>query len=94
MYRPSFDISNAVTAPTSMAGVRFPNAAANNQATGYVSTLTQVFINGGNENARVATNPTTVSPFFLGVSNIGAVFGANDTWYVGWTCGLAGAAAC
>ena len=69
-------------------------AGTNNQATGYISTLTQVFINGGNESARVATNPTTVSPFFLGVSNIGAVFGANDTWYVGWTCGLAGATAC
>ena len=69
-------------------------AGTNNQATGYISTLTQVFINGGNESARVATNPTTDSPFFLGVSNIGAVFGTNDTWYVGWTCGLAGATAC
>ncbi len=69
-------------------------AGTNNLDTGYVSTLTQVFINGGNESGRVATNPITISPFFLGVSNIGAVFGSNDNWYVGWTCGLAGSTAC
>ena len=69
-------------------------AGANNLATGYVSTLSQVFINGGNESGRIATNPTTVSAFFLAVTYIGAVSGPNDNWYVGWTCGLAGAAAC
>ena len=69
-------------------------AGTNNLATGYVSTLSQVFINGGNESGRLATNPTAVSPFFLAVSYIGAVSGPNDNWYVGWTCGLAGAASC
>jgi hypothetical protein len=42
----------------------------------------------------VATNPTPVSAFFTSVSYIGAVSGLNDNWYVGWTCGLAGAASC
>jgi len=69
-------------------------AGANNIATGYTPTLTQVFINGSNESGRVATNPTTVSPFFLATTYIGAVSGPNDNWYIGWTCGLAGAASC
>lgn len=69
-------------------------AGTNNLATGYIPTLSQVFINGGNETGRLATNPTTVSPFFLAVNYIGAVSGPNDTWFVGWTCGLAGATAC
>jgi hypothetical protein len=70
------------------------SAGSNNIATGFTPTFSQVFINGGNESGRVATNPTSVSPFFLNVSYIGAVSGPSDTWYVGWTCGLAGAASC
>ena len=69
-------------------------AGANNIATGYTPTFSQVFINGTNESGRVATNPTPVSAFFTSVSYIGAVSGLNDNWYVGWTCGLAGAASC
>jgi hypothetical protein len=42
----------------------------------------------------VATNPTPVSAFFLATNYIGAVSGLTDNWYVGWTCGLAGAASC
>jgi hypothetical protein len=69
-------------------------AGTNNIATGYTPTFSQVFINGGNESALIATNPTSTSPFFLNVSYVGAVSGPNDNWYVGWTCGLAGATAC
>ena len=69
-------------------------AGANNIATGFTPTFSQVFINGGNESGRVASNPTAVSAFFLVTSYIGAVSGPNDTWFVGWTCGLAGAASC
>ena len=69
-------------------------AGANNIATGYTQTFSQVFINGTNESGRVAANPTPVSAFFTSVSYIGAVSGLNDNWYVGWTCGLAGAASC
>jgi hypothetical protein len=69
-------------------------AGPNNIATGYTPTFSQVFINGTNESGRVATNPTPVSAFFTSVSYIGAVSGLSDNWYVGWTCGLAGAASC
>jgi hypothetical protein len=69
-------------------------ASSTNVATGYTPTFSQVFINGSNESARAPTNPTTVSSFFLNVPYSGAVSGPNDTWYVGWTCGLAGAASC
>ena len=69
-------------------------ARANNLATGYTPTFSQVFINGSNESARVATNPTPTSAFFLNAGFAGAVSGPNDNWYVGWTCGLAGGTAC
>lgn len=69
-------------------------AGTNNISTGFTPTFSQVFINGSNESGRVATNPTPTSAFFLGVNYIGAVSGPNDNWYVGWTCGLAGAASC
>ncbi len=69
-------------------------AGPNNIATGYTPTFSQVFINGSNESGRVATNPAPFSAFFLATSYVGAVSGLNDNWYVGWTCGLAGAASC
>ncbi len=69
-------------------------AGTNNIATGYTPTFTQVFINGGNENALIPTNPTSVSSFFVNTTYVGAVSGPNDNWYVGWTCGLAGGTAC
>ncbi|MFP5328539.1 MAG: hypothetical protein ACLGHC_00150 [Alphaproteobacteria bacterium] len=59
-----------------------------NNSTG-TSTLTAFFINGANENAVPATDPTTLSSFFTPVTYIGAVRDANDNWWRGWTCGLA-----
>ncbi|MCA3742295.1 MAG: hypothetical protein INE95_15210, partial [Phenylobacterium sp.] len=70
------------------------NAGQNNIATGYTPTFSQGFINGSNESGRVAANPIPVSSFFLATTYIGAVSSLNDNWYVGWTCGLAGAASC
>jgi hypothetical protein len=69
-------------------------AGPNNIATGYTPTFSQVFINGSNESGRVATNPTPFSSFLQSAGFIAAVSGPNDNWYVGWTCGLAGAASC
>lgn len=69
-------------------------AGANNISTGYTPSLAQVFINGGNESGRVATNPTAFSAFFQNVNYIGAVSGPGDVWYAGWSCGLAGATSC
>jgi hypothetical protein len=63
---------------------------ARNNAIGFQSTLTQVFINGVNENSRTATNASTLYPFFTPTDYIGAVRNSSDTWWSGWTCGLAG----
>lgn len=61
------------------------NAGTNNNAS-FTSTLTNVFVNGANEAAVPAFNASTLSPFFVNTSYIGAVRDANDTWYRGWTC--------
>ena len=80
-------------------------AGANNIANG-TSTLTApttsptitnqvlTFINGANENARPVANAPAVYPFFTATTYIGAVQNAADTWYLGWTCGLAAGSTC
>ena len=74
------------------------NGGANNNATTYTPTLTNLFVNGANETAVTAFDQTTlnarvfngitVTPanFFDRTTYIGAVSGATDTWYQGWTC--------
>ena len=52
------------------------------------------FINGANETARPVVNAATVFPFFTTTTYIGAVQNAADTWYTGWTCGLAAGSNC
>ncbi len=61
------------------------NAGSNNSST-FTSSLTGAFINGANETAVTATNPQTLDPAFDATSYVGAVSGATDTWYAGWTC--------
>jgi hypothetical protein len=75
----------------------------NNNAT-FVSTLISTFINGPNETAVAATDPTAFNADsfagagqpnaaapnrFTAVSYIGAVQNAGDTWYQNWTCSAA-----
>ena len=74
------------------------NAGANNNATTYTPTLTNLFINGANETAVTPFDQTTlngrvfngitITPagFFEKTTYIGAVKDAADTWYQGWTC--------
>ena len=53
------------------------------------------FINGANETARPVVNAATIYPsFFTTTTYIGAVQNAADTWYTGWTCGLAAGSNC
>ena len=75
-------------------------AGANNNSDAHVSTLTGtgLYINGANEAAVTATDPTpfnadphaavnSAAPNRLSaVTYIGAVQNAADTWYGGWTC--------
>lgn len=74
-------------------------AGANNTALG-TSTLNG-FVNGTNEAAVVAKDPTTLNSlannnvgFFTSVNYIGAVKDSSDTWYAGWTCGLTAGSSC
>lgn len=48
------------------------------------STLVE-FTPGANEMAVIATDPSTLDPFFDSVTYVGAVEDAADTWYEGWT---------
>lgn len=70
----------------------------NNNSNAHVSTLTNVYINGANEAAVTATDPTTFNADqfatvnaaapnrFSAVTYIGAVRDAGDSWYTGWAC--------
>ncbi len=60
----------------------------NNNNDAFTSTLTSLFINGANEDAVVAFNPTTLSSFFElpSPNRIGAAWSGNTAWYTGWTC--------
>ena len=73
----------------------------NNNNSNFTPSLSSTFINGANENAVTATDPTTFNadPFagagqpnaaapnrLSAVNYIGAVRDANDTWFAGWTC--------
>jgi hypothetical protein len=64
-------------------------AAGSNNSAAFTSTLASTFVNGANETAVTATNPTTVDAAFTATTYIGAVQNAADTWYQGWTCNSA-----
>lgn len=55
----------------------------------FTPSLASVFINGSSEGAVVATDPTTIDAAFDPTVYVGAVQGAADTWYQGWTCNSA-----
>ena len=59
----------------------------NNNVANGTSSLTDVFVNGPNENGVTASSLTSFSSFFQNVGYIGAVR-AGDLWFQGWTCGL------
>ncbi|WP_426050837.1 hypothetical protein [Brevundimonas sp. SL161] len=100
--RPYEDDSNVNAAATAAVFISATNV--NNTAAG-TSTMTApagatmtnnglTFINGANETAVVATNGNALYPFFTSVTYIGAVRNTADTWYLGWTCGLAAGSTC
>lgn len=77
------------------------NAGSNNTLNGTSTlangggTLGAIFINGANEIGVPVFDLSSVSSFFEIVDYIGAVRDANDTRFIGWTCGLnAGDQAC
>jgi trimeric autotransporter adhesin len=69
-------------------------AAGANNSTGTAATLVNRFTNGSAETARPAFNASTLDPFFVATTYIGAVRDAADTWWQGWSCGLAAGSTC
>ena len=61
-------------------------AGSNGNSDSFVSTLTNVFINGANELAAAVFDVTGLGAFFTATTHIGAVKDSNDTWTAGWTC--------
>ncbi|HEX9954180.1 MAG TPA: hypothetical protein VGB48_03070, partial [Allosphingosinicella sp.] len=59
----------------------------NNNVSNGQSTLTDIFVNGSNENAVTASSITGFSAFFQNAGYVGAVR-SSDLWFQGWTCGL------
>jgi hypothetical protein len=62
---------------------------ANNNDDAFTSSFSSLFINGANETAVRATDPSTFNSFFTATTYIGAVKDASDSWYAGWTCNSA-----
>ncbi|WP_298810446.1 hypothetical protein [uncultured Sphingomonas sp.] len=68
------------------------NGGRNNNAA-FTATLTNTYINGANETAATAVDPSSTSVvnsggFFQSAPYVGAVRNASDTWYRNWTCNL------
>jgi hypothetical protein len=61
-------------------------AGSNNNSATFSPTLSSLYINGANETAVPAVDPSTLSSFFDATTWVGAVRNAGDTWYAGWTC--------
>ena len=61
----------------------------NNNNDAFTATLSLNFVNGANEDAVVATDPSGLSSFFAASPSpyrIGAAWTGNTAWYAGWTC--------
>jgi len=84
-FRADSDVDGAATQALFAAGT-------NNNAS-HTSTLNG-FVNGANETAATATDPKTIYAFFDTTNYVGAVRDASDTWWQGWTCGLASGSNC
>ena len=69
-------------------------SSANNNSDAFTTSFSLLFINGANETAVLATDPTTFSLTFTLTDFIGAVknSSADSTWYAGWTCSSSTAA--
>jgi hypothetical protein len=86
---PAFSGTGGVTTDQVAAifnGVRNNNAA-------FTATLTNTYINGANETAATAVDPSSTSVvnsggFFQSAPYVGAVRNSSDTWYRNWTCNL------
>lgn len=60
----------------------------NNNNDAFTPTLTNLFLNGANEDGVVAFAANALSSFFSvpNPNRIGAAWSGNNSWYTGWTC--------
>ncbi|MBE5075068.1 hypothetical protein IM511_12300 [Erythrobacteraceae bacterium E2-1 Yellow Sea] len=70
---------------TTAAQVQTQFDAGSNNNSAFTSTLTMTYINGANETALVAFNPTALSSFFDNAGFVGAAE-TGSTRFQGWTC--------
>jgi hypothetical protein len=85
---PAFIGSNTVT--EAQVSTVF-GSGSNNNNSAFTPSLTDLFVNGANENAVAAFNLTSLGTFFDTADYVGAVRStdAADAWYTGWTCNSA-----
>lgn len=70
---------------TTAAGVQARFDAGSNNNSAFTATLTMSYINGTNESALVAFDPTAISTFFDNAGFVGAA-ATGSTQFEGWTC--------
>ncbi|PZN93129.1 MAG: hypothetical protein DCF31_13780, partial [Alphaproteobacteria bacterium] len=71
-----------------------PLITGNSNVLNYVPSLTNTFFPGATELAAVPFAASTLNPFLVNTTYVGAFRNANDNWFNGWTCGLPGQVAC
>ena len=71
--------------PTAAQAEAIFDAGSNNNKA-FTNTLTMAYINGANEDAATAFNPTALSSFFDATTFVGAATGSNPARFTGWTC--------
>jgi hypothetical protein len=88
---PAFVQNSATGSPSASDIQAIFNRGSNNNAS-FTSTLTNLFVNGAGESAATAFDASTLNDstnFLVRTSYVGAVSGADDTWYQNWTCNSA-----
>jgi hypothetical protein len=88
---PAF-VQNSTTGSPSASDIQAIFNRGNNNNAAFTSTLTNLFVNGAGENAATAFDASTLNDstnFLVRTNYVGAVSGADDTWYQNWTCNSA-----
>jgi uncharacterized membrane protein len=83
-----FDCPGAYNATTQALITAGANNTTTTPNTLVTSATAAAIINGTNETARTAVDPTTLNPFFVAAPYIGAIRNTTDTRFQGWTCGI------
>ncbi|MBR0551958.1 hypothetical protein [Stakelama marina] len=83
---PTKSAADNANQPTNADVAAIFGSGSNNNDASFTLSLVNLFIDGSNEQAVTAYDPTQLGSFFDKTDYVGAVKDANDTWYQGWTC--------